>query len=310
MASAFDRDDCSLFHLRSATDITKINKEDHFEAVEALRRLGISSDDLLFYKGNVFVEGQTDIDLLNEGFFEKIAGFKLAQLSGRQEIEKEILNLQASEKNDKLDRSNVFIFDNDNRPSKLVDTQKVKIRQWDRYCLENYLIDETPLFNVIKELNKDVITSRGEFKNDLKQLAFQQLNELAIGEAYRLLEPDNAGLRPKEIANKTFEQAAATLAARLTQISESLKDFEVSEWKSNFVSSADAKLVALSDKWEIDWEKSCDGKRLMNAIHQKYKVGVSHGKFKKLIMREMKRTKSEQWKILDSTLADALKGMG
>ena len=144
LGSAFDRDDCTVHHLRSHNDATKIYKKDTHEVFDALNKLGTSVADSMFSKGNIFVEGDHDVQILEEGFYDFVAGYKITSLGGRSNIEKEIQTLQKAERNGELDKLNCFIFDLDRMPTNITSSQLVKVLQWDRYCLENYLIALRP----------------------------------------------------------------------------------------------------------------------------------------------------------------------
>ena len=66
-ATAFERDDCNIFHLISSTDISPIYKQDKAEVFGVLQKLGSSSTDLLSTKGVLYLEGPHDVDILEAG---------------------------------------------------------------------------------------------------------------------------------------------------------------------------------------------------------------------------------------------------
>jgi hypothetical protein len=89
--------------LRSGRDLSPILPQDKAEVFEAVRRLGAQTSDVLFLRGCVYVEGRNDAELLDVGFPERVAGFKLSQLGGRQEVEKEIQALLKAQEQQTLD---------------------------------------------------------------------------------------------------------------------------------------------------------------------------------------------------------------
>tara|TARA_R110002110_G_C13459853_1_gene718114 strand:- start:3573 stop:5261 length:1689 start_codon:yes stop_codon:yes gene_type:complete len=127
LGSAFDRSDCSIHHLRAHNDATKIYERDNQEVFDALRRLGTTAAETLFSRGNIFVEGEQDAAILEDGFFDQVAGYKITSLGGRKEVEKEIKALQDGERNGELDKINCFIFDMDRIPTDLKSSDLVKI---------------------------------------------------------------------------------------------------------------------------------------------------------------------------------------
>ena len=68
LAGAFERTNCSLFHLKSGTSLAKIRQQDQGEIRDALRRLGSSESEALLYKGTVSVESIHDVEILQSGF--------------------------------------------------------------------------------------------------------------------------------------------------------------------------------------------------------------------------------------------------
>jgi predicted ATPase len=95
LSAAFDSSECSIHHLRSHKDATKIYQKDSREVFDAFRRLGTTAAETLFARGNIFVEGEHDAAILEEGFYEQVIGYKITNLGGRKEVEKEIATLQA-----------------------------------------------------------------------------------------------------------------------------------------------------------------------------------------------------------------------
>jgi len=192
---AFEHSECSLMHLRSSTDISPILKKDKEEVYEALKRLGTDQSDVLFSKGTLFVEGPEDVDLIDVGFSDVVAGFKVKALGGRSEVEKEILVLQENEKKGLLDTCHAFLFDRDKIICKLSSTEKVKVKQWERYCIENYLLDPEILFDVMKDALQDqgTLGSRGDFSKRLKDLSGTVLRKTIALEKYHARFPPELG---------------------------------------------------------------------------------------------------------------------
>jgi predicted ATPase len=145
LASAFDQKNCALFHLRSETEITKVRFQDENEVASALQRLGSSQSESLLYRGTVFVEGPTDVDLLELGFPAAFNRYRIKDLGGRSEVEKEIKRLQKGESEGQEFPLTLFIFDLDKAPSTLQDSKLVKTLQWRRRTIENYFSTLTSL---------------------------------------------------------------------------------------------------------------------------------------------------------------------
>ncbi|TWD57852.1 AAA ATPase-like protein [Agrobacterium vitis] len=302
LGAAFERDDSNLYHLRSSTDLTRVFRKDQSEMYEALRRLGSSTADVLFSRGTIYVEGEHDADILMEGYFDLISGYKITPLGGRGTVEKEIKHLQHSETEGELEKTQLFIFDNDNKPSALTSSNFVRVIQWDRYCLENYLLEEKILFDLVTRHAKSPPASRGEFGRKLKELALGQLNLIAVRQAYLPREPDNPGLRPEEVRRASFDEAAELIVMRLQKIAEQTANINSSEWKAEFVRQCEAKKAELNEEWQQDVFKKCDGKKLILDLYREYEIKISPLEFKKSLVRQMQNDKTEEWRLIESKL--------
>ena len=306
LGAAFDHPDCSIHHLRSHKDATKIYERDNREIFDALRRLGTTAAESLFSRGNVFVEGEHDAAVLEEGFYEQVMGYRITSLGGRMAVEKEIATLQDGEKRGELDKLNCFIFDMDRTPANVDSTEMVKVLQWDRYCLENYLINRKLLFDEMTETGVPDLGSRGTFEQRVVDLALGQLNEVVAKEIYSKLEPENPGLRSSEVVRQSYENIAEVLSGRLEEIHGSLADFDKEEWKQEFVRGCNDRHAELEERWREEWMKLCSGKRLFDDLYKEYTIRSSKFDLKRRLARRMRGEQSEDWTLIRSKMRDAL----
>ncbi len=306
LGSAFDREDCTIHHLRSHNDATKIYEKDNHEVFSALNRLGTSAADSLFSQGNIFVEGDHDALLLEDGFYDFVAGYKITSLGGRSGIEKEILTLQNAEKKGDLDKLNCFIFDLDRMPTTIISSSLVKVLQWDRYCLENYLIGRKELYDELSELSAPDIGSRGTFENKLKDIALQQLNEVVAKEVYAENSPESAGLRSKDIEGKAFSEMAEILSGRLGTLKSEIQEFDNSKWKRDFISECKKRHSELLPVWNDSWIKLASGKRLIDDLYKEYTINLSKLVLKRKLAKRINADKTEDWTLVKSKILDAL----
>ncbi len=306
LGAAFEHPDCTVHHLRSHKDATKIHKRDNREVFDALRRLGTTAAESLFSRGNIFVEGEHDAGILDEGFYEQVTGYKITSLGRRKEVEKEITALQNAERNKQLDKLNCFIFDSDGSTVDVQNSDFVRVLQWDRYCLENYLIDRKLLFDELTDAGVADLGSRGTFEQRVVELALGQLKEVVAKQIYSTLEPENPGLRPSEIDQKSYSEIADALVSRLAQIKFQLQPFDATAWKNSFVSQCEAKDSEAKERWRNDWIKLCSGKRLIDHIYREYTIRLSKFDFKRRLAKRMKSEQSEDWTLVRSKIRDAL----
>lgn len=312
MAFAHENNDCELLHIVNGSEISEIHSEDKRQAFEALRRLGVQTMDVLFSRGSVFVEGTDDTELLQSGFPERLAGYKVMQLRGRTEIEKNIRSLQDAESKGELESLQCFVFDRDRAPTELHDTPLVKVLQWERYCLENYLLDNDSIYEVCESRDLkvgDPPSSRASARNTLRDLAFQQIRGVVARRIYKDLEVDNPGLRPSEVDSASdYETIAASLSGRLHGIKTQLGPFDAGTWTKEFVEKCNELDKTIRDEWDDKWTIECNGKLVLEDLHEKLKLNVSPLAFKRRIIEQMARKQSENWRTLDSFLAGKLTG--
>lgn len=306
LTTALHREDCTIFHLRTPKDVTPVDRRDKAELFEILRRLGLTSMDVVSWQGTVFVEGDDDIDLLGTGFPDLLAGYQLKSLGGRTEVEKDIARLQEAEKRGEVERLSSFIFDRDRKPSTIQSSRLVKVLQWDRYSIENYLTDESVLFDVLVRYCITKPESKGTLRSELKELALAQTGDEAIRRTYATREPENCGIRPKEVASKSPGEAAELLFSRLKRTQEALSPLQHDSWVAEFVQECEQAATTLRAEWDDSWRKECDGKRLFKDLQAKYQAKVSLGFLKAEVIKEMRQRQTDDWKILQTLIRAAI----
>jgi predicted ATPase len=311
LGAAFDRTDCSLHHLQSPTVISKIYAGDKQEVFDALRRLGTSASDVLFSNGSVFVEGEHDIEILGAGFSKLLAKYNVAHLGGRDAVEREIKTLQDAELRNAIDSLKCFIFDLDTISTALKSTKLVKVLQWKRRCLENYLIDDKIIYDLLKEpeVSSQPLQSRGDASAFFKELAMSQLPTEVIRKVYGGLKYQNPGFRPKPIVGKTFTEAAEALFDTLAAVQAQLCGLSRTDWCAQFSSACEAEFAKQSPIWDAEWLELCDGKRFFRDLYSNSRVKMNIGplKFKKMIVEGMEKEQRPGWVLVEKLISDALR---
>lgn len=307
VARAFERDDCSLYHLRSGTDLTPIMRQDLSEVFEVFARLGSSPADVLFTKGGIYVEGVDDAAILKAGFGELISGFKLTSLGGRGEVQREVPALQAQEAKGHLSRVQLFILDNDRKPTGLTSSKLVKVAQLERYCIENYLLDENILFDAVTAHANNPVGSRGQFPNDLKELAISQAWEIAARAAYGELQPEGSGIRKEDVKGADTDTLAGLLADRLHRIAEHLDGFDRTAWIADFKARVEKKTQELEAEWANgDWKKQASGKIIFEELYRRYNISMKKPEFKREVMLKMAAAQTDDWRVLRDLITSAI----
>lgn len=308
-ATAFERDDCNIFHLISSTDISPIYKQDKAEVFGVLQKLGSSSTDLLSTKGVLYLEGPHDVDILEAAISTYMAGFVAKHLGGRNEIEKNIKTLLEEDRKNRLDSYQLFLFDLDNRPANINSSQKVKVFQWDRYCLENYLLEPDALFDTLKEYSASFgNTTRGSMLAKIKQIAFDQIPKSATKDVLSSILTPEHYVRMTELIGASIQETAAKFKSTLkvvsdcTNVAASMSDHQI-------ISLINEQITLKSDEWESKWVNCCDGKSVISEIFREFRVRLSILDFKKKILEISKTNNYENWRLIESKLKELSSGI-
>jgi predicted ATPase len=304
LAGAFDSDECSLYHLISSTNLSKVRAQDEITLNDALKRLGVNESENLLYKGVIFVEGPDDVSLLEAGFSQILRRYKLKFATGRNEVEKTIIDIQKYESEGILSEPTYFIFDKDDTPTKLKNSKAARVLQWDRRCMENYLIDVEQIANLLMndEIAKKPFTNMGEVSKLIKELAFKQLDEFAARKVYSRYSFDSVGMRKDDVLNKNSEEIADAMFARIEKVRKQLVEIGTSEWKDSFKKSILEERSNLEAIWATSWQNDCDGKKLLEDLSKRVELKMNLKRFKVRLMREITLNKSSSWIVIEGHL--------
>lgn len=304
LAGAFDRDECSLYHLVSPVMLTKVRSQDQQQINDALRRLGTSESEGLLYSATIFVEGDEDVELLEAGFGTLLRRYKIKDLGGRKEIERQIALLQEAEKSGADLTPRYFIFDRDDAPTNLKSSNLVRVLQWQRRCLENYLLDVDVLADLL--LDPEVVErpkqNVGEVSRLLQKLADKQLDALAARNVYSRYNFESPGIRRQDIEGKGIDDIGLALATRLAKIKGQVESFVADEWLESFRRDCETEKAKLSSIWEVKRFDECDGKRLFNDLIREVSPKMKPRKFKRRVLQDMQLKGRENWTAIESLI--------
>ena len=273
MRDAYEREDAQLFHLRTGSDISPVLPQDNQEYLEAVTRLGVSHGQALTSKATLFVEGDSDVLILEAAFPKLLSNVQITPLNGRTEIEKSIKELKNSELKNNIKEPQAFLFDNDRKSSSHLSSKLVRIEQLKFYCIENYLLDETLIYDHLRYNSKNPPESRGGFTRELKELALNQLETVVTGNVLGEYRSIRLGLTKTDTKNKTIEEIADIQFKQLTEGSNIINNVINNPlWKFEFTEKikrgiADQRLI-----WENDWKRLCSGKILFEEIRKRYQM--------------------------------------
>lgn len=308
LAGAFERQECSLFHLRDGRTLAKVRPQDQGEIRDALRRLGSSESEALLYKGTISVEGIHDIEILQVGFDDILRRYRIQQRGGRSEIEKDITKLQDAERNGEEIGNHYFIFDLDRQPTSLKDTTHVKLCQLDRYCLENYLLDcdiltdlsRNPMFSDMPKSNTT------DMRNILKGFAMAQLDEFVARSVFTELGMESVAFDMSVMRYKTPELIAAGLHSKINEIDATLESVCGSMFEVKFVECFNNKRMQLKSDWEDRWLTLSNGKRILEEMRSAGHLKGDLLRLKKAVVEKMGVGRTPEYRLLESFLRELI----
>lgn len=306
--SAYEREDCDIHHLKGPSNATPIFRGDFGEMFGALGKLGVSPAESFFYDSRVFVEGPHDEEILEEGFRATIGDrCQLSSLGGRRAVEAEIRSLQKAEAEGRLDRIHCFIFDQDRDVTVLRSTELVKVLQWDRYCLENYLLNVQIFYDVLKMFDKGAtLPDRGAFQATVKSMAMKQLIPIAARAAFEPDRPPSPGLTNEDI-RESYDDMANLLVQKLGNLKATVSGLALETWRQRFLARCRVEDEKLRVEWDTSWPTKCNGKDLLEAVCREYSVHRDRREIKKEIMRRLREQTSSEWQSVEKLLRQALR---
>ncbi|CAL76551.1 hypothetical protein BRADO2738 [Bradyrhizobium sp. ORS 278] len=306
LAGAFDRPTCVLFHLRNSKSLARVRHNDQGEIRDALRRLGSSESEALLYKGTVSVEGIHDVEILQTGFDHIFRRFKLKQLGGRGQIESDIKELQRAESRGDDVGYYYFLFDHDGKPTTLSDSNHVRLRQLQRHCLENYLLDP----EIITDLTRDPEFGSSPLKNItdttsiMKNLALAQLDTVSARSVFKKFGLERIGFDMKVLNGSDPATMAGQLWSQIEAMRSSFSELQAAGFDEEFKKQFNSKKSELTAVWDDKWRDLCDGKLLFYSLRAEGYVRGDLLKLKRRISGEMRARTTETWSSLDSLLKE------
>jgi predicted ATPase len=309
LSGAFSDEECTLLHLKSATNISRIGKHALDEYAEALSRLGTSVSESLMYEGTILVEGVDDVEFLEAGFPDVLKRYKVKDRGGRREVEKTVLELQQLEEKHQKVSPIFLIFDRDDEPTNLKSSTAVKIQQWTRRCAENYMLDTDVITSLLKDpsVTRAPVESEGDVRKLMRDLALEQLDNVAAREVYSSYQYLDASLRAEDFKGASVETLASAFYDRMAAARASIADISKDQWTSRFVADVAQRRQSLVEVWEAKWPEICDGKKLISDLHKKSSMKMSESVFKARIVRGMREASSENWRLVRDILTNLLK---
>ena len=303
ITAAFGREQCAVYHLKSKTELSQFRLTDENELGSTLARLGTSISDGLLYKATIFVEGTTDIELLQTGFAHTLRRFAFKDLGGRREVEKRIKDLQEQEKQQPLDGVRAFVFDLDNAPTELKSTNSVLVLQWGKRSIESFLLDEFALYDSLQEVKHGrKFTSPGELGRFLRDIAMRQIETVASLSVFEALRLNRVTVKLDTSTHKSVCEVAEDVWASIEDAKQILPTTSREEWVRHFAALQIDEVARLRPAWDLDCLKLADAKRVFSDFRREVQIGTSLLAFQLKIMEKMKQAEASGWKEMKAVL--------
>jgi hypothetical protein len=230
--------------------------------------------------------------------------FKLKDLGGRQEVEKQIRRLQEAEANGVSMTPRYFIFDRDDAPSNLKDSGSVKVLQWERRCFENYLIDIDAMSELLRDpdITKNPIKGSGDVAILLKEMAMKHLNDEVVRKVYATYNIRSFSHKSSDTIGCDFKESAVVLFEKIENVRADVCTLNSSIWTEEFENKCASMYKDMFPIWDASWRDLCDGKRLFREIQRNVTLNMSLLSFKKRILLQMRANTSDSWRTVESLL--------
>lgn len=305
LSGAFARDGCELFHLVDGGNISVVEPSNKPAVEEALLMLGTSETEGLLYKAIISVEGREDVEVLEEGFPGLLQAFKVKPQGGKAEVLAAIKTLKSLEVAGDLKSTHFFIFDKDRKPTREKSTDRVKILEWDRYCLENYLIDYKIIARLLADRSVAKVAPKraGDVKSRLRRLAMSQIDDLALVRAFEDLAVPAAIVELADVKSLTPDSAWEKIREKLKAIRAFSESSDLDEIASIFQDRFKHHKREMERAWNENWVSQCNGKVLFADCYAEFDLVIAPAKFKRRIVAEMRVDhNNENWKAWEGKI--------
>lgn len=297
----------SLFAMNSKGDPAIEHVTERAGQIDLFRQLGANVGLQLISPRILFVEGDSDEELLSRFHGELPANIRIVGTGGKGRLMS--LTPAAMELLDETIEEGQFYFVRDRdveddpvRIDKLEEKHKGHFFTWDRYHIENYLLDEVAIYRVLEDDQdiRNIFGSASDVGRQLRLIADERKTDVV---ARHLEARVNPPLRQRLILNvpegvDVSRHKAA--ASRLQRTEELLNPDAVGELYAEVSSDIDA-------RWDSDWQELCVGRDVLVRFHQNHVTGPDYEMFCKKVarkIRELERVPERIENVMAALTAD------
>ena len=183
----------------------------------------------------------------------------------------------------------------------------MRLRQLQRYCLENYLLDAEILTDVSreKEYSDNPFSTVTETKQTMKRYAMSQLEIVVARDVFKKLGLESICFDMKAI-DKNPGNAARAIWSCIEGFESRFSELKNRGFEATYNQLFDLKLSELKAQWEDDWRNLCNGKMLLEDLRKAGHIKGDLLRLKRRVATEMRLRSTESYNALVGILNDLL----
>lgn len=301
----------SLFNMTGKGDPAIVPVKDQSDRIELLQHLGASIGLQLTSPRILFVEGTSDAELLPCFFGPLPLGISIVETGGKGDLMRSAPSAILLEKaiaEGKL----FFIRDKDIEDDPQgIDNMAKKYKDrffiWDRYHIENYLLDEEAIHQVLAEIDEiPKPKSAFEINAQLRDLADQRKLEVLA----KYFE-SNLNRKVRKRIKITVSEGVKESLLEATAVRKAQTETVLSETAIEQLYATEKE--RLENRWDTDWKHLCIGRDILRAYWDQYvKPHYGYVHFRNNIARKIRELNRVPARITEvmSQVTDGLPGDG
>jgi predicted ATPase len=297
----------SLYAMNSSGDPAIEHVTERAGQINLFRQLGANVGVQLISPRILFVEGDSDAELLRRFYREVPANISIVSTGGKGKLMR--LTPSAMQILDETIEEGQFYFvrdrDVEDDPAgidELEEKHSGYFFAWDRYHIENYLLDEVAILRVLAD-DPDIpnnLRSPYEVRWQLRRIADGRKPDVVARHLEARINPilrQRVILNPREDVRNSLLKAAGS---RLRRTKELLEPDAAERLYADVSSDIDS-------RWDTDWQSLSVGRDVLEQFHRDHVSGLEYEVFRNKTarkFRELGRVPEPIKEVMDSLTAD------
>ena len=235
----------------------------------------------------LFVEGDSYAELLTRFYGQLLANISIVGTGGKGNLMQ--LTPAAMNLLDETIEEGQFYFvrdrDVEDNPAVLDELEEKHegyFFTWDRYHIENYLLDDVAIYHVLAD-DWDIPNTFGsasDVRLQLRRIADERKPEVL---ARHLEARVNPTLRQRVILNVPEGVEGSLLKAAESRLQRTVELFEADAVKRLYLEVSSE----IEAQWDADWKKLCVGRDVLTRFHKDHVKGLDYEVFRNKVARKI-----------------------